>query len=443
MANMKLMIKENPFNPKLFQKMEKSKLKRAGIELTADLAVNVPFPKAELDRLNDLKGKIPALSGVDISKLPLDYTSQPPLSRGGLIAVAGDIIALASMKENGSIDKAALEGIVNDFQKLSSEKIDSEFLGLAIKKFQDDLKSLPECGSKQGIILENAKKNIDAFTKYVEDIEAVKKAMFDSGMADTSIYKKLKVDLEYLSDMNGFIMQSVRKIASMKETSETTVAMLEQTRDLKVKAIQNSDMRTALDKWMKIGKVVLGSVGVGAATFIAAKTELLGLLAFTGAPNLIFVGAVVLGIGAGFLIDYGIENRRANHAIRTIKKYKRKIDKVKEEAMQFAYRHLKVIGFKANKEAAIAGYLESLQGNVSDNFLAAAFRGDFERVRAIYQKQADTMLGTSIIKRVARWVQKLIPALNGERKSDRLISGEAHDADGLAPESNGAGTPSA
>jgi len=429
----KQQVAPDPFGASLFQQKHNNELKRMGVLLSPNIRELMAFPKAELDALKGLKAELP---DVNFQKLPLNYTTEMPISRGSLIDVASAKVYLISPSNgkngNGAASNetiAAIEKMFPDLKALLAEKFNSEFVSNAIDKTAEALASLKL--SKNGdMLVEAQQKSVFNFDKLVSDIEAVIAKMYEKGMTDLGIYKKLTVDLAYLQGMNGFINNSVKKVQSVRADLNKKYSSLQHRLDNITTAIEKTEPRTWLDK---IGDFVKGLTGlglVGTATFVAAQGELMTVLAAVSKiPNVIYSGAVLavamLGVGIYLSIDVWKALRQNYY----IKLYEKRMDKLVRKGIEYTRRELKVIGFKATKEAAFSGYLEALQGEASTEYLAAAYQGDFDAINNIYDRQVGKIMGKRSFGRLLRRIGEIFHK-DHEGKMNKKIGQEAVEADG-------------
>ncbi len=422
---------QNPFSAEFFQLNGTNELKRVGVEMTPALSGVQAFPAPEVEALRGLKAKLPQ---VDFEKLPVNYTTEMPVARGNIIGVASAKIYLASPQENGKTDAketiAHVDKALDDLQKLMAEKYPSEFVVEMIGKTKQDLSSLKVSKNGEAMLAEANLAKVNAFEKQISDIDAVVKAMYEAGMAGLGIYRKLRVDLDYLRAMDDFIDNTVKKVQSVRADLGKKYASLQHRLSNIETALEHTEPRTWMDK---LGGILKGLTGVGlvsTATFIAAKGEIMHFLEqISNMPNLIYAGAVfVVGmavVGVYLSVDVW-KALRQNHYI---KAYGKRMDKLVKSGIEYTRRNLKVVGFKATKEAAFAGYIEALQGEASERYLVAAYQGDFDAINAIYDQQVDRMAG----KRTLGWQFRRLKEFfskDQEKGMNHKISQEAVERDG-------------
>jgi len=424
---------QNLFSVQLFQAKNTNALKRMGVPLSSNLNEVVAFPKSELDALKALKADLP---DVNFQKLPLNCTTEMPVSRGMLIDVASAKVYLVSPSNgkngNGASSNetiAAVEKMFPDLKALLSEKFNSEFVINAIDKTAESLKGLKL--SKNGdLLVEAQQKSVSDFEKLVADIESIIGKMYEKGMTDSSIYRKLIVDLAYLQAMNGFINNSVKKVQSVRADLNKKYSSLQHRLDNITTAIEKTEPRTWLDKAGDFIKGLTGLGLVGTATFVAAKGELMAALtAISNIPNVIYAGTVLAAAMVGVTVYLSIDVWKALRQNYYIKKYENRMDRLVQKGIEYTRRNLKIVGFKATKEAAFSGYLEALQGEASAEYLAAAFQGDFDTINSIYDRQVDRMMGKRSISRFLRRIGEIFHK-DHESKMNKKIGQEATDADG-------------
>jgi len=412
--------------------MGANELKRLGVPMSPTLEGITPFPRKELAKLKALE---PELEGIDVHKLPLLYTTQLPISRGALIDVASSelFLAVPPTNKNGNGGAAntiiALEKLVADYKSLSAEKINSEFLKLMVEKTEGDLKNI-KIDNNGDFLKEAAMKKKANFEKLVNDIDSVLKKMHEKGLEYTNIYKKLTVDLEYLNAMQGFISNAIKKVQSVRLDLNKKYASLEHRQQNIELALETTETKNILDQVLSLAKWVFGTAAFGAATFLAAKGEALKILQeISHSPNLMFIGIGAGLVGLGIFVKLSIEMWKAFQKNRFIKIYGKRKEKVTKKAVDYTHNNLKVIGYKATKEAAFAGYLEALQGEVSEKYMIAAFQGEFGAINKIYDRQVDRMLGEHTLGyRFRRFVDMF--RRNTERKMDAALSKTAVEVDG-------------
>ncbi|MCX6770636.1 MAG: hypothetical protein NTX79_01130 [Candidatus Micrarchaeota archaeon] len=421
--------KMDPFDPNLFQARNSNELFRLGVKMSPSLKDLTPFPKEELAKLKELE---PKLEGIDIHKLPLLYTTQMPIRRGTLIDMASSemFLAVPPASKNGNGESAstvvALEKLVADYKLLSAEKLNSGFLSLMVEKVENGLKNI-KIDDDGDFLKQSALKKKGNFEKLVKDIEFVLKTMHENGMDSTSIYKKLTVDLGYLNDMQGFISNAIKKVQSVRLDLNKKYLSLERRKKNLEDALDKTETKTVLDKLITLGKLILGSAFVGAATFITARGEALKILEkLSDSPNLVFIG-IGLGLAVlGVLVYISMETLKAFQKNHFTKVFDKKEEKVIKKAVDYTRRNLKVIGYKATKEAAFTGYLEALQGEASETYLAAAYQADFDVINRIYDRQVDRMLGErTFLSRIAGLFRR-----NTEKKMDAALGKIAVSVDG-------------
>ena len=424
--------KVDPFSPKLFQVKGTNELRRLGISMSPRLSELTLFPPEELAKLKELE---PELKGIDVHKLPLLYTTQLPISRGNLIDVASSemFLAVPPTNKNGNggatSTLVSLEKLVADYKSLSAEKINSEFLKLMVEKAEGELKNL-KIDNNGDFLKETATKKKANFEKLVADIDLVLKIMHEKGLDGTSIYKKLTVDLDYLNSMQGFISNSIKKVQSVRLNLNKKYVSLERREQNIEDALEKTETKNILDQIITLSKYVFGTVMFGAATFLAAKGEALKILEkISESPNLAFIGIGAGLVGLGIFIKLSMEVWKASQKNFFIKIYDKRKEKVIKKAVDYTRRNLKVIGYKATKEAAFTGYLEALQGEASEKYLAAAFQGGFDVINRIYDRQVDRMLGERTLGYYFRRFADMFRG-NSERKMDAAIRKTAISVDG-------------
>ena len=422
----------DPFNANLFQVKGNNAIRRLGISVSADLSKLTPFPSSELAELKKLE---PELQGIDVHKLPLLYTTQLPISRGTLIDTASSMMFLSvpPVSKNGNGGSAntvvVLQKIMADYKSLSKEKINSEFLDLMLEKTAGDIQNI-RIDANGDFLKEAAIKRRQNFEKLISDINAVLQKMHEKGLEGTSIYKKLTVDLDYLEDMHGFIRNSIKKVQSVRLNLNKMYISLERRQKNLEDALDKTETKDTLDKFITLAKYVFGSAFIGAATFLAAKGEALKILeTLSNSPNIWLIGISTGILTLVVIISLSMEILKAFQKNNFIKIFYGMKEKVIKKAVNYTHRNLKVIGYKATKEAAFAGYLEALQSEASKKYLAAAFQGEFDTINKIYDRQVDRMLGEHTLGYYFRRFADMFRR-NTERKMDSTLGKAAAEVDG-------------
>ena len=422
----------DPFNANLFQIKGSNAIRRFGIEVSPDLSKLTPFPKDELAKLKELE---PQLQGIDVHKLPLLYTTQMPVSRGHLIDVASSemFLAVPPANKNGNGGSAsalaALAMLVEDFKSLTDERLNSQFLNLMVTRVGEELKNI-KIDDGGDFLKQAAQEKQKSFEKLIADIKLVLQKMHENGMDGTSIYKKLTVDYDYLYDMQGFISNAIKKVQSIRLNLNKKYLNLERRQQNIEKALEKTETKNTLDQIISLSKWVFGTAMFSAATFLAAQGEALKLLQLISkSPNLLFIGIGAGLVGLGIFVQISMEMWKAFQKNHFDKIYEKRKKSVIQKATDYTHRNLKVIGYKATKEAAIAGYLESLQGEASSKYMAAAFQGDFDTINRIYDRQVDRMLGEHTFRYYFRRLGGIFRK-NTERKMDSTLGKTAVEVDG-------------
>ncbi|MBM3229310.1 hypothetical protein FJZ26_02665 [Candidatus Parvarchaeota archaeon] len=370
-----------------FQSVQTNRLSRSGMALTPKLSELTSFPETEKTYFREFAIKMKD-EKIPYHRLPLDYTTQAPLTRNDLIGIAADLA-------------------------------NSEFV--SDEKKPELLKSWVELNT------------------LLSGIDKILGQMFEEGKESFQIYKKLKVDYSYLHQMKEFIAHQARIIEGYKGIAKDHVAKLVAQRDNVIEAISNYDPKDTYERFVKALKFVAGSLVIGSATLTAAKTELIDFFkSINKVPYLSYIFSVCASVLGGFLFDASAGLRKAYRENRVIDKYAKRISKTQQAELDFVRKTLKLVGHKANREMALAGYLEELQGEVSREYLAAAYIGDMDSLNSIYASLAQASMGKAgIIQKIKSWLGLGDPV---QKELEKRLSVEATTSDGLVA-SNGYPTP--
>lgn len=425
----------NPLDPKLFQSRGNCELWRLKVPMNSKLGEVVPFTGAEIATVKKAADKHPE---VDFSNFALSYTTKSPATAQELAGVTADMIFLVSAqkaKENAKGEdaqkadlKEQLQKILADYKVLLAEKVKLEFLTLEIEKIGKLLEKL-ETGAGVDFLQTKAQENVDWFEKLIKDYTTITKEMFDSGMGGTAIYKKLEVDWRYLRRMKGFIIQKVRNVQSKREMEEENCSVIVRIFKNFVNALEKTDTAGLYGKFAKFIKIAGGSVIIGGGTLGVAKTEVLDFLGeISKMPDLIYVIGMMGAAVGGFVIFGAGEIIKAYKKNSFMKKSEKRINKAIDRILEWTDRNIAAVVLKAHKEMMKAGYIEELQGEVSSEFLAAAYQGDFDAAKKIYHKKVDSLLSKRTFGSVLRNAMNSV--LRRKADADSAIR-DAEEVDGF------------
>ena len=376
------MRKPKPFpSTKEFQSILPCKLKQFNVKMNEKLDHIEKFDQKEIDLLHETINKVnvehqkKSEREIDTNALAVAFTTQSPFTRNGIIGIAADKANIPFLPGESKLE------------------------------------------AKQGLAsLNNA----------ISDLQDITSTLFIEKKEDTQIYNKLYVDLKFLNEIRAFISHQSRIIENAKQRLNAQRQVLRKLQDNKLKAIEATEKLNLIEKIMKYGKALVAGALFTGGTFIAAKQELISLFdKWFAQPNLIYA-VVIFGALVGLLLYEAKELiRKANRGNRTIRKFEKKIKKSEDEERDFTRKILKMVGYKATKEMAASGYLESLQSEVSTSYLAAAYRGDMATVNSLYDLQVKNVFASPF----SRWARKLFSNRNGVTVEQRVQT-DASTSDG-------------
>jgi hypothetical protein len=278
-----------------------------------------------------------------------------------------------------------------------------------------------------GVAKEEVKVSWSEFNQNIADLQVITARMYQDKKDDTAIYNKLFVDLNFLKEMREFILHQVRIIENSKDRHIKDREVLDLLRKNRIDAIKATGGESLLDKILNRVKPLVSGALVGAGTFLAAKAEMIDWFGnFVATPTVAYI-TVVTGAILGIL---GYDATRAlrkalaeNHIIR---KYSRKIRNCENAEKNDTRKILKLVGYKATKEIATSGYIETLLSDVSNTYLALAYKGDFGALNSLYDKQVKRVYASGLW----RFFHPFAGKTNGETKMEASIDAASKTSDG-------------
>ena len=428
---------------KSFQSIRSNLLWTHKIPLNGKLSEVTPFVKAHRDYVlsiaNEISNQNPRFK---LHELPLDYTTQPPYSRNQMIGITSDISKVQLVPWDPQIwEKMAsfLGEIPRDVKAPANwaefitftetiKKSDSSHGWKATIEFVE--KMLPDTWL-------NFTARMDFIDKILEKMNKDylgKGGIYSTLSEHPPIYNKMKIDLEFMQQMKDFIIHQVTNISAFREERNAFMQTLINLRENMIGAIRSTDTRNNYDRIIKGLKILGSSVVIGTATFITAKTQLIDVFSsFTKFPELVYVATIGMAAIGAFIMDMTIQIRKKSKENRYIKRYDEKIRKVMNEVKEYVRTYLKLVGYKVTKLMANTGYLEALQWDVSNEYLAAAYKGDYSKLNKIYDCQVKDTLYPHRFHKVLR--QLVFHFSKKQRESvyfDSKIQIEANTSDGYA-----------
>lgn len=422
--------------------------------MTPKMSETSKFSKEELEYVRGIASGIAENnSRFKLHELSIDGTTQEPYTRNQYIGIASDL----SKVKMAPWDPEIWSKLSDALQKTGEGQGARKPANMA--EFIDMAQAIQKEGKQNGwgellaFVEKMLPESYLSFTARMEFLDKVlekmnsdlvaKEGIYGKIDSHPAIYHKLKVDLDHMKTMKEFIIHQVTNIACFREERDSYMQILSTLKDNLITAIRNTDTRNNYDRFLRGLKVVGTSIVVGTATFITAKAQLMGIFSlFTQYPELVYVATVGAAVVGAFLMDATINWRKAIRINRLTKKYDKRMRRVMDEVKKHVRTYLQIVGFKATKEMAQTGYIEALQGEVSNAYFSAAFKGDFDTINRIYGSQVkDALRPPRAFARLVRFVRSRVSKEYGEQVYyDNKISLAAATSDGYAkPPANGNG----